>query len=150
LDRRLRVHKEARMLAVEGPLLIYTSASGDLTRKRQLTHAGAEVIMLEDPTPERVLEDLRQRGVSSVLVEGGSYVTAAFVEAELFDQVGVCCAPLVIGGRESPGPIAGEGFAPLERAPRLAPDSSAARGPDWILTAFRKSCLPELCANVGG
>lgn len=165
LDRRLRLPPTARMLAVDGPVLVYgrrpaeDDRSLDAWRDRAdaLRRAGAEVVEAkkeEDATPGSVVEDLGRRGVQSLLVEGGAAVAGAFAAAGVFDRVAVCCAPLLIGGLRSPGPLAGEGFAALADAPRLASfstDLSIERhGDDVVLTTFRKRCLQDLSTSVAG
>ncbi len=83
-----------------------------------------EVVELADVTPRTVLDDLHRRGVQSVLVEGGGEVLGAFLAADLFDRVEVCCAPLLIGGEGAPGPLRGAGAAALRRC---APSRVGAR-----------------------
>jgi diaminohydroxyphosphoribosylaminopyrimidine deaminase/5-amino-6-(5-phosphoribosylamino)uracil reductase len=90
----------------------------------------------------------------SVLVEGGSEVHGSFLTSGCYDQVAVDCAPLLIGGREAPGPLGGPGFQALTDAARL--DELTARrlgrsdgGGDLILTGYRKGCLPDLFKSVG-
>jgi diaminohydroxyphosphoribosylaminopyrimidine deaminase/5-amino-6-(5-phosphoribosylamino)uracil reductase len=150
LDRRLRMPPGARMLAEEGPVVVYTrpAGGGAETRRDALAAAGAEVVET-DGDLAAVLDDLYRRGVRSLLIEGGAEVHAAFVAAGLYDRVAVDCAPLLVGGREAPGPLGGAGFATLAAAPRLAGLKAARRGSDLILTALRDGCLPALLSSVG-
>lgn len=158
MDRRLRTPSDARLLTRGGPLLIYVASGADAAQRHRLVEAGAraaktggadlEIVRRDPVTPAAVLEDLHRRGVSSLLVEGGGQIAAAFLEAGLYDHIAVCCAPLLIGGQGAPGPLGGRGFAPLDSAPRLAEFAAEPRGHDFILTAFRDSCLPVLYASV--
>jgi diaminohydroxyphosphoribosylaminopyrimidine deaminase/5-amino-6-(5-phosphoribosylamino)uracil reductase len=148
LDRRLRFPDRARMLTVPGPVLVYT-ASRNEARRRRLTAAGAEVVRLDPVEPATVLTDLARRGVGSLLVEGGGEVAAAWVAAGLYDQVHAAVAPLLVAGREAPGPLGGAGPAALAEAPRLDGLQVRRRGLDVILTAMRQGCLPELSSSVG-
>jgi diaminohydroxyphosphoribosylaminopyrimidine deaminase/5-amino-6-(5-phosphoribosylamino)uracil reductase len=147
LDRRLRTPPEATLLTVPGPVLIYTE-SEDADRAEALEARGAEVVQLAAVDPKAVLNDLDDRGVSSVLVEGGGEVLASFVAAGLYDQVRVVCAPLLIGGKGAPAPLGGLGFATLDEAPRLDELKAHKRGSDLILTGYRKGCLPALLSSV--
>jgi diaminohydroxyphosphoribosylaminopyrimidine deaminase / 5-amino-6-(5-phosphoribosylamino)uracil reductase len=147
LDRRLRTPPEATLLTVPGPVLIYTE-SEDADRAEALEARGAEVVQLAAVDPKAVLNDLDDRGVSSVLVEGGGEVLASFVAAGLYDQVRVVCAPLLIGGKGAPVPLGGLGFATLDEAPRLDELKAHKRGSDLILTGYRKGCLPALLSSV--
>ncbi|MCY3968747.1 MAG: dihydrofolate reductase family protein, partial [Acidobacteria bacterium] len=162
LDRRLRLSSVARMFGVEGPVVIYTEAPREIgsstsadtrdwaTRRDHLRSAGAEVVGLPAVEPAGVLEDLFDRGVSNVLVEGGGQVLAAFSGSGLWDRAAVCCAPVLIGGAAAPGPLGGEGPLRLADAWRLDEVRVGRRGPDVILLGYRQGCLPELSRNVGG
>ncbi|HET9228172.1 MAG TPA: dihydrofolate reductase family protein, partial [Thermoanaerobaculia bacterium] len=136
LDRRLRTPPEARLFQVDGKVLIYTESSHALE--------GAETIRLPAVEPGAVLADLYQRGIRSVLVEGGGEIHASFVRSGLYDRVGIDCAPLLIGGRTAPGPLGGEGFPSLAEAARLERIEIRRRGGDLILMGYRKGCLSSL------
>ncbi len=148
LDRRLRTPPGARLFQVGGPVLIYTEAAYR-ERWAALEERGARIVDLPSVEPATVLFDLYERGVRSVLVEGGGEVHASFAESGLFDRVGVSCAPLLIGGRSAPGPLGGEGFASLANAARLEDFEVRRRGGDLLLTGYRKGCLPALLSSVG-
>jgi diaminohydroxyphosphoribosylaminopyrimidine deaminase / 5-amino-6-(5-phosphoribosylamino)uracil reductase len=146
LDRRLRLPATARLLAVEGPLLVYTEA--DARAGAELGARGARVVALPEVTPEAVLTDLYGRGIRSLLVEGGAGVLGAFAEAGLFDRVSALFAPLLIGGAGAPGPVGGRGAPSLAAARRLDDLRVRRRGADVVLEGFRSGCLPALCASV--
>ncbi|MFL6235654.1 MAG: bifunctional diaminohydroxyphosphoribosylaminopyrimidine deaminase/5-amino-6-(5-phosphoribosylamino)uracil reductase RibD [Thermoanaerobaculia bacterium] len=147
LDRRLRTPPDARLLTVEGPVVIYTEST-DPGRIGPLRERGAEVVTLPAVEPGAVLADLLGRGVQSLLVEGGGEVLAVFVASGLYDRVMVDCAPLLIGGRNAPGPLAGEGFAELAAAARLEELKTRKKGGDLILTLYRRGCVEELASAV--
>jgi diaminohydroxyphosphoribosylaminopyrimidine deaminase/5-amino-6-(5-phosphoribosylamino)uracil reductase len=147
LDRRLRTPPSARLFTVPGAALIYTE-SDDGERRGALEAMGAEVVRLPAVEPAAVLADLYGRGVRSLLVEGGGEVLASFVASGCYDQVKVDCAPLLIGGKTAPGPLAGAGFAKLASAARLEGLAAHERGGDLILTAYREQCLQALSKSV--
>lgn len=149
LDRRLRLRPPLALLSVPGPLLIYTEALAASPR-RDLEAAGAEVVVLPQVGPASVLADLHRRGLGSVLVEGGAEVLAVFAAAGCYDRVAVDLAPLLLGGRQAPGPLAGFGLGSLAAAPRLGQLTVARRGADLILTGARPECLRELSAKLVG
>ena len=156
LDRRLRLPPTARTLGLDGPVLVYTAAGADEGRGAALEAAGATVIRLSPDTagnaaamPAAVLADLARRGVGSLLVEGGGEVAASWLASGLYDRVHASVAPLLIGGRDAPGPLGGAGAEPLAAAPRLTDLHVRRRGPDVILTGLREQCLPELSSSVG-
>jgi diaminohydroxyphosphoribosylaminopyrimidine deaminase/5-amino-6-(5-phosphoribosylamino)uracil reductase len=160
LDRRLRTSPEARLLTVEGPVLVYTApdaAAGRADRVDRpgrltaLERAGATVIRLPEGTaPEAVLADLLGRGIRSVLVEGGATVAGSFLAAGAFDRVAIDCAPLLLGGDDAPGALGGPGIPRLDGAPRLERLRVQRRGGDLILTGLRERCSQDLLRSVGG
>ncbi len=58
-----------------------------------------------------LLELLAQRGVRTLLCEGGSDLNAHFFEARAVDELFLTLVPRVFGGRDAPGVIGGSGFA---------------------------------------
>lgn len=147
LDRRLRTPAEARLFQVEGSVRIYTESTGS-QRRQALESRGAQVIVLPDVEPAAVLADLYEQGVRSVLVEGGGEVLASFTGSGLYDQVGVDCAPLLIGGRSAPGPLGGEGFPSLAGAARLEGFQARQQGGDLVLTGYRQGCVSGLLRHT--
>jgi diaminohydroxyphosphoribosylaminopyrimidine deaminase/5-amino-6-(5-phosphoribosylamino)uracil reductase len=143
LDRRLRTPPEARLFTVSGPVLIYAQLPRG-ERREALETRGGEVVELPAVEPAAVLADLYGRGVRSVLVEGGGEVLASFVASGCYDRVMVDCAPLLIGGKGAPGPLAGEGFAELAAAARLEEFEARRQGGDLVLSARRKALLQNL------
>lgn len=147
LDRRLRTPPTARLLTLEGPVLLYT-ASADSDRRRALEAAGAEVVRLPDVGPVSVLADLQARGVRSLLVEGGAAVLGSFVGAGVFERVAVAAAPLLIGGAGAPGPVAGAGAPSLAGAAHLAELRVRRRGADVVFEGYRSECLRDLYSRL--
>ena len=150
LDRRLRLKGTARMFQDEGPVLVYSLRGAAAERVAELEGAGAEVVLLASVDPSGVLADLAARGVRSVLVEGGGEIHGTFVNEGAFDRIGVVVAPKLLGGREAPGPVGGDGFPALDGAARLAGSHVRPLGPDLLVTAFREGCLQELSESVAG
>lgn len=149
LDRRLRTPPTARLFTVPGPVVVYTEST-DGERRQALTERGATVVPLSAVTPEAVLADLHEKGVKSLLVEGGAEVHGSFVASGLYDRVGIDCSPLLLGGRTAPGPLGGEGFATLAAAARLDDLTARRHGGDLLLTGYRKGCVEELLERVLG
>lgn len=55
----------------------------------------------------------------SVLLEGGGTVAAAALQADVIDRLLFFMAPLLIGGREAPTSVEGEGAGVMAEALRL-------------------------------
>ncbi|MCU0254250.1 MAG: dihydrofolate reductase family protein [Acidobacteria bacterium] len=58
---------------------------------------------------------LHDDGARLIVVEGGGEVVAAFLDAGLLDELRVTVVPSILGGRNAPSPVEGEGWPFGER-----------------------------------
>ena len=72
--------------------------------------------------------------VTAVLLEAGSELTGAFVQAGLVDRVAAFVAPTLLGGAEAPTPVGGPGLT-LPAALRLTNMTTRPVGIDWLIEA---------------
>ena len=125
VDSRLRVPTSARIFGTlsQGPIHIYTTRKGTAAAIRKLEQVGARVIPVRSKggrvSLPAVLEDLGARGLTSVLLEGGGEVIGSAFREGLVDKVILFMAPRIIGGRDAPGLLMGDGFSPLDACPRI-------------------------------
>jgi diaminohydroxyphosphoribosylaminopyrimidine deaminase / 5-amino-6-(5-phosphoribosylamino)uracil reductase len=101
LDRHLRLPPKSELArsARRVPLFVTAASDADERRRTALADAGASFLAVEAvddhiALPELV-EDLAARGISTLMVEGGAYTAAEFLEEGLVDRL---C--LFIGARE--------------------------------------------------
>lgn len=66
-------------------------------RRGRLSPCPDRYLSLNDPTPADLLLTLSQRGVTSLLVEGGAHLLKAFIDAGIYDMVRIETAPLRLG-----------------------------------------------------
>ena len=122
LDSRLRAHARLRSLRGAAPAIIATIVRNP-ARAKPLEQAGAEVWVLPSRAGRVSLtalcRRLAARGVQSVLIEGGGEVLASALRERLIDRVLWYIEPVLLGGREAPGALGGEGVSRLARAARL-------------------------------
>ncbi|HOL18502.1 MAG TPA: dihydrofolate reductase family protein, partial [Bacillota bacterium] len=104
-------------------LLLATTAAAPPDKCRALQDKGVEVLVLPSRegrvSLEELMRQLGERKVTSLLVEGGGTLNYSLLEAGLVDKLYLFIAPLIIGGKNSPTPFAGEGAASLNNAWRL-------------------------------
>lgn len=113
LDSRLRTPPSAKV-ATENTLI--------LTADDPRPIGAAEVVRVGAsdgrPAPEAVLPALFERGVRSLLIEGGGHVAASFLRAGLVDRLDWFRAPILLGGEGRPC-VAGLALADLASAPKF-------------------------------
>ena len=131
LDSQLRIRQSAKIVG-----------SNTLIASTKQGHVGvAEVLTLPATDSGRVslphlLDELGKRDMISLLVEGGGEVHAAFLEQGLVDKVYAYIAPLLIGGRDAPGPLAGTGVEELDLAAKLSDVDLTRLGPDVVISGY--------------
>lgn len=125
LDSSLRLPPAARMLTQQSTAgtLVFCAVGVEAGRKEPLLAAGAEIVELPtagqgQPDLRFMLKELGRRGISSLLVEGGSKIHASFLSQGLVDQANLFYGPLFMGGDAVPlaGPL---GLGSVDEAPRL-------------------------------
>jgi len=139
LDNRLRLPLDSKLArtTAEAPTIVFTN-SRDREKADKLRSQGVDVVETEIGGRDlaAVLEELRAREVQSVLVEGGTEVAGAFVDARLVDKITFIAAPLIIGGREAPAAIGGMGAESIADALKLTDVEVTALGSDLEITSY--------------
>lgn len=140
LDEYLSIAPESRLAttASETPVLVFAGNSLLSAAKFALAACGIEVF--QDQTSGRdlgaVLDQLGKREIQSVLIEGGANVAGKFLDAGLIDKVSFFLAPMIIGGREAPNAVAGEGAEGLANVLELQDVEITTRGRDIEVTGY--------------
>jgi diaminohydroxyphosphoribosylaminopyrimidine deaminase / 5-amino-6-(5-phosphoribosylamino)uracil reductase len=104
LDRALRIPGDSRLVhsARETPLWVMASELAEAPAAAKLGAAGATVIRMPPAAASgldlhAVLHALADKGITRLMVEGGSRVAASFVAADLVDEAWLLRAPQAIG-----------------------------------------------------
>ena len=114
---------ESRVFNEPGQTLVATVRPFDADKKRALEKTGVEVLELPGENGrvdlETLLRTLGERGVISVLVEGGSEVLGYAFDHNLVDKVLAFIAPIIIGGTEGRTAVGGDGVITVQEALNL-------------------------------
>jgi len=138
VDGTLRTPLSAAVLANgAAPGTVFAVTDRALTAKRDRVRAlGATVLCLPTNAGGRVdlvalLAALHDRGIGSVLVEGGAGMITALLQARLVDRLAVCVAPKILGtGIEAVGDL---GIVELSRTLVVTDTSVTPYGADLVL-----------------
>jgi diaminohydroxyphosphoribosylaminopyrimidine deaminase/5-amino-6-(5-phosphoribosylamino)uracil reductase len=142
LDSQGRISLDAKVLRLKtlAPTILVTTERITTQKESALRALGAEVLKL--PATQgcidltALLDNLGRRGLDSILVEGGSTVSASFLETGLVDKITFVMAPILIGGQSAPSPIGGAGIETIQDAYRLKNISIRTIGSDLIYEAY--------------
>ncbi len=122
-DRSTRLPLDSKLLRTidQSPVLVIASA--DARHGDALRGAGADVLVVTDLTA--ALSELGRRGITSLLLEGGRGLAAAFTAAGAIDETRLFVAPVLLGNPVSRAGGAGDGGVEDDPA-RSAPPSPVA------------------------
>jgi diaminohydroxyphosphoribosylaminopyrimidine deaminase/5-amino-6-(5-phosphoribosylamino)uracil reductase len=138
VDSTLRTPLTAAVLAQDaapGTVLAVTDRA-PAAKRDKVRALGASVLRLPGDAGGRVdlvalLAALHERGIGSVLVEGGAQMITALLRARLVDRLAVCIAPKILGaGIEAVGDL---GIRDLTRSLIMTDTSVTSYGVDLIL-----------------
>jgi len=114
----------------------------DLTasRRKELTRLRVDILVLKEKKGKVdlpcLLRALGDRGITSVLIEGGGEVNANALSAGIVDKVMVFVAPILIGGKDAPGPLGGKGILHLKDAFKIKNMTVNPIGNDLLLEGY--------------
>ena len=142
LDSRLRLPVSSRCLSSASPApTVVATLSRSSTKRAALERRGAEVLLCPASPRGRVslrwllARLLARDGVMSVLLEGGGEVLASALRERVVDRVMWVVAPVILGGRASPGSVGGNGVRLLSQAVRLNDVAIRRLGGDLVIDA---------------
>jgi len=141
VDSRLRLPRNAKVLTTRtgGEVIVATTARAPKPRVEQFRRLGATVLVLPAEqgrvSLSACLAELGKRGITSILLEGGSEMNASAARAGLVDRLQLYVAPAVLGGRDAKGVFGGAGPTSLADAIPLGDIRVIRIGGDILLDA---------------
>ncbi len=133
LDGDLSLPLDRRIFSVPPATLVF-SVRGDDGKVRELERRGVEVVFVPEADGgvdlDEVLRLLGERGVTNLLVEGGSKIHASFIRRGLFDEVQVIISPKIVG--RGIGAVSLSGIGRIDESVRLKPVSLRRLGEDVL------------------
>jgi diaminohydroxyphosphoribosylaminopyrimidine deaminase/5-amino-6-(5-phosphoribosylamino)uracil reductase len=139
VDSRLALPLNSRIVRTAGdfPTLVAAAPAASSAKRTRLEKAGVEVLTVRRNRDGEVslrflMKELGRRGILSILLEGGPTLNAAALEERIVDRVLLFLAPKIVGGREAPGMIGGEGALRMKNARGVEILKVRRMGPDWM------------------
>lgn len=140
LDSKGRIPLESKMLHDnEASVWVAVTENAPSERIEAIKSTGAEIIVCgsgDTVNLKSLLEQIGERGITSLLVEGGGQTIYSFLHDGLADKVEAFLAPMLIGGKDAKTPVEGDGFASLEAAVKLEQMTYQMIGSDILVTGY--------------
>jgi diaminohydroxyphosphoribosylaminopyrimidine deaminase/5-amino-6-(5-phosphoribosylamino)uracil reductase len=148
VDGKGRTPLTARVFGEPGKTLLALGRSVKPEEATAFAHAGAEILELPSEEGlvdlERLLKALGERGIISVLVEGGGTLLGSLFDQRLIDKVIAFIAPIIIGGGGAKTAVGGKGVDKVVDSIKLGRVSVEKFGQDLMVSGYVKErqCLP--------
>lgn len=136
-DRTLRLPLASRLVAsaADVPVVAVCGAGADDERRAALEAAGVRVVAADGL--EAQLRAVREAGIASVFVEGGSVLASVLLAADAVDRMHLFYAPVLLGP-DGAAPFGGIASPPLADAVRWRRLETRAFGADTLVTVARR------------
>ncbi len=122
VDSRARTPLNYRIVNSEAPTIIAVSTEAPTGRVKSLEAVeNVEVIVCGDEQVdlECLLEKLSEKGIKTLMLEGGSTLNYSMFKSGLVSEVILCIAPMLAGGSQAKTLVDGEGVDYMKDAFRL-------------------------------
>jgi diaminohydroxyphosphoribosylaminopyrimidine deaminase / 5-amino-6-(5-phosphoribosylamino)uracil reductase len=138
LDRSLRIPGNSQLVhsARQAPLWVVASELSEAPAAARLGAAGAQIMRIPPAAGPgldlpSVLHTLAEKGITRLMVEGGSRVAASFVAADLADEIWLLRGPEAIGA-DGVAALDALPLSEITQSPRFALRASEALGNDTL------------------
>jgi len=127
--------------------IIVTTPNAFFKRKREIEKTGSLVLEVRAISRNKVdmqhmLEELGKLGITSLMIEGGAEIAASAIAEGIVDKVIFFISPKIIGGKNAPGPVGGEGVARVADAVKLTHLETRRFGEDIMIQGYIERPAP--------
>lgn len=99
-----------------------------LSKKADVFYSSKESVDLSE-----FMEYLYSKGIETLMLEGGSTLNFSMIKENLIDEVKICIAPMIVGGKDSKTFFDGEGFDYMKEAIPLKLEKYYPLGKDFVM-----------------
>ncbi|NOX97320.1 MAG: bifunctional diaminohydroxyphosphoribosylaminopyrimidine deaminase/5-amino-6-(5-phosphoribosylamino)uracil reductase RibD [Nitrospirae bacterium] len=140
VDSRARIPLEAKVLKGSAETIVATTRYANKTRIRALEKRGARVLIVGSKKGKvdlaKLMKELGKLDIVNLLVEGGGEINASAFASRLVDKAVFFLAPRIIGGKEAPTAVEGEGIKKISQAIPLRDIKIRKIGDDLMVEAY--------------
>ena len=104
------------------------SRAKELSKKADVFYSSKESVDLAE-----FMEYLYSKGIETLMLEGGSTLNFSMIKENLIDEVKICRAPMIVGGKDSKTFFDGEGFDYMKEAVQLKLEKYYPLGKDFVM-----------------
>ncbi len=136
VDSKARTPLGYRILNLDAPTIIAVSSQASQEKIRSLEQGETTEVVIcgnKQVDLDSLMEKLGEKGIKTLMLEGGSTLNYSMFNSGLVSEVRVCIAPMIAGGVNSKTLVDGEGADYMEDAFKLKFKKSYNLGKDLIV-----------------
>ncbi len=124
-------------------LIVVNEIQRESKKARLLYEKGVELLFFSTEKVDLnwLMEELGKRGITSVLIEGGSSLNSYALWSGVVDKIMIFIAPKIIGGIHSYPAVGGKIFKNINEAFKITPYSVKRIGEDILIEGYIKKTL---------
>lgn len=126
---------------------ILATCCDDENKQQKYLDAGCEIVKTTEEAGhvnlKELMQVLGQKGIDSILLEGGSEMNFAALKAGIVTKVQAYVAPKLFGGQGAKTPVGGEGFLQIPDSVKLTNVKTTCIGEDILIEGEVASCSQE-------
>lgn len=129
---------DANILKPDAPTIIITTEKASKEKVKALEEKVEVLICGEDNVDLiKMMDFLYQKGIKNLMVEGGATLNWNLIKLGLVDEIRLIHMPFIVGGKDTPTLVDGEGFSSLEELIKLKLRAHFLRGShlitEWVV-----------------
>ena len=141
VDSSLRIPLNSKVMSHnDGRTIIATTSKASDKKINTILKTGNRVLVIKDKKGrvdlKKLMKELGKLEISSLLIEGGSSISASALSAGIVDKVMFFSAPKIIGGTDSISSVGGSSPARLSGAIELKDLTVIAYGKDFLIEGY--------------
>lgn len=142
LDSRLRIPDQANLLKDQShaPTILLTTKHAPAEKIKLLNNRNIEVLIVPELDGRidlnQAMKVLGEKGIDSILLEGGGTLNGAALEAKIVDKVNLYVAPKLIGGEKAISPVRGRGVDTISEAFNIERTNYQRIGNDLLVEGY--------------
>lgn len=142
VDSKARTPLNSRILNADAKTIIAVGNNADPFKINNLSDK-VDVLVTNGEKDEvnlmELMDYLKNIGVNSLMLEGGATLNFSMFNEGLIDEIRVCVAPMIAGGKFAKTLVDGEGFDKMKDAVKLSFKESYILEGDLVLTYLVKN-----------
>ncbi|MTK64857.1 MAG: 2,5-diamino-6-(ribosylamino)-4(3H)-pyrimidinone 5'-phosphate reductase [Methanobacterium sp.] len=134
VDSSAKTPLNFRILNQDAKTLLAVTEAADPEKVNQLKKLGDVVVCGEKRVDlKKLMKHLYEMGIKTLMLEGGSTLNYSMLSEGLVDEVRVCIAPMIAGGKYAKTLADGDGFDEMKDSVKLEFKKSYSLGEDLIV-----------------